>query len=170
MDKDKNFFYFEGTYYDFNKLVTYTILSPWYYHIRGSDDYYMYYYKNLQFTGNIKLELKSKEFKVPKYIESDEFETVKFLWFTFKRRKKIINPVWEIIINDKAHPLFWKEIVAKEAGKDIEDVTNIDLCKYLAEKTGTTEMYQEILKRAKALTENMNEANEARQKINEKLD
>lgn len=155
---DKNFFYFEGTYYDFNKLVTYTSLSPWYYRIHGSDDYYVYYYKRLQFMGDIKLELKSKEFKVPKYIESDEFETVKFLWFTFKRRKKIINPVWEIIAeDDKIHPLLWEEIVAKETGKDIKDVTNLDLCEHMAEKTGTTEMYQKILKRAKILTEIMNE-------------
>lgn len=155
---DKNFFYFEGAYYDGNKLVTYTILSPWYYRIHGSDDYYVYYYKKLQFIDNFKLELKSEEFKVPKYIESDEFETVKFLWFTFKRRKKIINPVWEIFANDKAYPLMWETIVAKETGKDVKDVTNIDLCEYLAEKTGTTEMYQKILKRAKGLTENMNEA------------
>lgn len=161
---DKNFFYFEGTYYDFNKLVTYTTLAPWYYHIRGSDDYYMYYYKKLQFMGDVKLELKSEEFKIPKYIESDEFETVKFLWFTFKRRKKIINPIWEVVVNDKAHPLMWEEIVAKEAGKDVKDVTNLDLCKYVAEKTETTEMYQKILKRAKALTEIMNEANEAKNK------
>ena len=164
MDKDKNFFYFEGTYYDFNKLVTYTILSPWYYHIRGSDDYYVYFYKKLQFMGDVKLELKSEEFKVPKYIESDEFETVKFLWFTFKRRKKIINPAWEIIAKDKNNPLSWEAIVAKEAGKDVKDVTNLDLCKYVAEKTETTEMYQKILKRAKILTEIMNETK------NEKLD
>lgn len=155
---DKNFFYFEGAYYDFNKLVTYTPLDSWYYHIRGSDDYYVYFYKKLQFMGNIKLELKSKEFNVSKYIDSDEFETVKFLWFTFKRRKKIINPVWEIFANTKAHPQIWEEIVAKETGKDIKDVTNIDWCEYLAEKTGNTEMYQEILKRATLLTENMNEA------------
>lgn len=161
---NKNFFYFEGTYYDFNKLVTYTSLSPWYYRIHGSDDYYVYYYKRLQFMGDIKLELKSKEFKVPKYIESDEFETVKFLWFTFKRHKKIINPVWEIIADDKTHPLLWEEIVAKETGKDVKDVTNLDLCEYLAEKTGTTEMYQKILKRAKILTEIMNETK------NEKFD
>jgi hypothetical protein len=161
---DKNFFYFEGTYYDFNKLVTYTSLSPWYYRIHGSDDYYVYYYKRLQFMGDIKLELKSKEFKVPKYIESDEFETVKFLWFTFKRRKKIINPAWEIIADDKTHPLLWEEIIAKETGKDVKDVTNLDLCEHMAEKTGTTEMYQKILKRAKILTEIMNETK------NEKFD
>lgn len=159
---DKNFFYFEGTYYDFNKLVTYTTLAPWFYYIRGSDDYYVYYYKKLQFMGNIKLELKSEVFNVPKYIESDEFETetVKFLWFTFKRRhcKKIINPVWEILANTKIHPQMWEGIVAKEMKKDIKDVTNIDLCEYMAEKTGTTEIYQEILKRATLLTENMNEA------------
>lgn len=161
---DKNFFYFEGTYYDFNKLVTYTILAPWFYHIRGSDDFYVYYFKKLQFEGDIKLELKSEEFKVPKYIKLDEVETVKFLWFTFKRRKKIINPVWELLANDKAHPAMWEAIVAKETGKDVKDVTNIDLCEYVAEKTETTEMYQKILERAKNLTEIMNETK------NEKLD
>ena len=86
------------------------------------DDYYVYFYKKLQFMGDVKLELKSEEFKVPKYIESDEFETVKFLWFTFKRRKKIINPAWEIIAKDKNNPLSWEAIVAKEAGKDVKDV------------------------------------------------
>lgn len=145
-----NFFEFEGKYYNLDKLISYSLLMPHYYKNKFEDCYHVYYYKDLVFCDNVKLCLKTEEFCVPKYIETGKIQKVKFLFFTFNKKEKIINPIYEIIENKS-----WIEAIKKETKNDNTD--NIVISKWLAKKTNTEKIFEDIYFRSKILKERIEE-------------
>lgn len=146
----ENFFEFEGKYYNLDKLISYSKLQAHYYKERYEDCYHVYYYKDLVFCDNVKLCLKTEEFCVPKYIKTDKIQKVKFLFFTFNKKEKIINPIYEIIENKS-----WIEAIKKETKNDNPD--NIVISKWLAKKTNTEKIFDDIYYRCKILVERIEE-------------
>lgn len=146
----ENFFEFEGKYYNLDKLISYSKLQAHYYKERYEDCYHVYYYKKLVFCDDVEIYLKSEEFCVPKYIETGKIQKVNFFFFTFNRKEKIINPIYEIIENKN-----WIEAIEKETKNDNPD--NIVISKWLAKKTNTEEIFEDIYFRSKKLVERIEE-------------
>lgn len=142
------FFEFESVFYDVTKIVSYTPFGACYYRRCYETDYHVYYAKKVEFVGGKKLELKSKEFIVPKYIY--ENTKVKFLCFTYNKKKKVLNPVWKVLEDEN-----WIEVIKNELG--IEEVSDACVANWLAQKTNTEKLYDAVYKRAKILTDSMNE-------------
>lgn len=142
------FFAFEGVFYDATKIVSYTPFSAYYCKQRYGTDYYVCYINEVEFVGGKKLKLESKEFMVPKYIY--ENTKVKFLCFTYNKKKKVLNPIWKVLEDEN-----WIEVIKNELG--IEDIDNACVANWLAQKTNTGKLYDAVYKRSKILTDSMNE-------------
>lgn len=142
------FFEFEGIFYDATKIVSYIPFGAYYYRRGLEINYHVCYINEVEFVGGKKLKLESKEFMVPKYIY--ENTKVKFLCFTYNRKKKVLNPIWKVLEDEN-----WIEVIKNELG--IEDIDNACVANWLAQKTNTEKLYDAVYKRAKILTDSMNE-------------
>ena len=142
------FFEFESVFYNATKIVSYTPFGACYCRHCFETNYRAYYNKKVEFVGGTKLELKSKEFIVPKYIY--ENTKVKFLCFTYNKKKKVLNPVWKVLEDEN-----WIEVIKNELG--IEEVSDACVANWLAQKTNTEKLYDAVYKRAKILTDSVNE-------------
>lgn len=141
----ENYFEFDGKCYNITKLVSYTVLTPYFYESHSFEDGFLCYYKKrLNFIGGEYLELKSDEFFVPKYIHTGK--TKKFLLF-FTIKEITINPVWEMIDNK-----CWVKKFEEEENKEYD---NISFSRWFSVKTKTEKLFDEIYYKCTILKERM---------------
>lgn len=139
----KDFFEFEGKCYNIAKLISYNLLTPYFYKGDNLEEgFWCYYKKELKFLGDEKLELKSDEFFVPKYIWTGK--TKKFLFF-FTIKETTINPVWEMLDNKS-----WVKKFKEEENKEFD---NISFSRWFSVKTKTEKLFDEIYYKCTILKE-----------------